>query len=155
MIRRSVRRARRSAIAAVELAILLPLLAFLTLVAIDWAQVFYYSQTIENCARNGAIRYCDVFNSSKWSGMTATSEADQVKQATLVDAGSLNPALTADQITLAEGTDAEGHAYVEVTVQYTYTLLSNFTIPGLFHIGNDVDLTRTVRMRVAPDSPTS
>jgi Flp pilus assembly protein TadG len=45
-------RPRRGA-ATVELAVLLPVIAFLFVIAVDYARVFYYSQVIENCARQG------------------------------------------------------------------------------------------------------
>jgi hypothetical protein len=45
----------RPGAAAVEFAVLLPFLAFLFIIAIDWARVFYYSVTCLNCARNGAL----------------------------------------------------------------------------------------------------
>lgn len=45
---------RRGA-AAVELAVLLPFLVFLFVIAVDFGRIFYFSQTIENCARNKAI----------------------------------------------------------------------------------------------------
>jgi hypothetical protein len=37
------------------LAILLPLLTILFLIATDYARIFYCSLTLENCARNGAL----------------------------------------------------------------------------------------------------
>ena len=55
MSRRTPIRAKRSGAAALELAILLPLLIFLFIIGIDYARVFYSTVTITNCARNGAI----------------------------------------------------------------------------------------------------
>src|SRR5262249_31515546 len=54
-LRRSPRRNARTAAMAVELAVLLPVLVFLFAVGVDFARVFYYQLTIENCARNGAL----------------------------------------------------------------------------------------------------
>ena len=45
----------RRGVAAVELAIVLPFLCFLLIVAIDYARIFYFSLTVANCARNGAL----------------------------------------------------------------------------------------------------
>src|SRR5262245_49516945 len=49
---------RRGA-AAVEAAILLPFLLFLFLVAVDYCRLFYFSQVVTNCARNGAAYLSD------------------------------------------------------------------------------------------------
>src|SRR5437016_4731782 len=45
--------------AAVELAVLLPLLIFLFVITLEWGRVFYYSVTMSNAARQGAIYLCD------------------------------------------------------------------------------------------------
>ena len=42
---------RRSGVAATELAILLPLIALLFAIGVDWCRIFYHSVTVENCAR--------------------------------------------------------------------------------------------------------
>ena len=39
---------RRSGVAAVELAILLPLIALLFAIGVDWCRIFYHSVTVEN-----------------------------------------------------------------------------------------------------------
>ena len=41
------------------MALLLPLLVFLYVIGVDFARVFYYSQVIENAARNGALYASD------------------------------------------------------------------------------------------------
>ena len=46
---------KRRAVAVVELAVVLPVLIFLTVITIDWARVFYYSVTLTSAARQGAI----------------------------------------------------------------------------------------------------
>ena len=43
------RRVRKGA-QVVELAFLLPFLAFMFVIAVDWARIFYYSITVTNCA---------------------------------------------------------------------------------------------------------
>jgi Flp pilus assembly protein TadG len=50
----------RRGTASVELAILLPFLTFIFLIAVNFARVFYFSQIIENCARNGALYASDL-----------------------------------------------------------------------------------------------
>ena len=48
------REARRGA-AAVELALLLPVLVFCSMMSVDFARVAYVQVTLQNCARNGAL----------------------------------------------------------------------------------------------------
>lgn len=125
---------RRGA-AAVELAVLLPFLAFLFVIAVDFARIFYFSQTLENCARNGALYASD-------PTLAAQSPYTSVTQAALADATNLSPQPT---VTSGSGTDASGNAYVTVTVSWTFTTVTNY--PG---VPSTVNLSRTVQMRHAP-----
>src|SRR4051794_34883503 len=77
------RRAVRRGVAAVELALLLPFLAFLFVLAVDWSRVFYYSLVVENCARNGAI-----FSSDPYA--LVQSPYTTVQDAALADAPNLS-----------------------------------------------------------------
>jgi hypothetical protein len=119
----------RPAVAAVELAIMLPLLTLLFVVAIDWARVFYYDLTIWNCARQGAL-----YGSGAASGAT-------IQQAALADATNLTPP---PNVSSAFGTDVNGNPTIGVTVTWQLPLISNY--PG---IGKTVNLSRTVWMRIA------
>ena len=127
-------RARR-AVAAVELAVLLPFLALVFVIAVDYARVFYYSQTIEACARNGALYASDPV-------AAAQSPYDDTTDAALADAGNLSPQPT---VSTSNGTDAAGNATVSVTVSWTFQTVCAFPL-----IPNSVPLSRTVTMRVAP-----
>ena len=129
--------ARRRAVAAVELAVLLPFLAFLFVIALDWARIFYYSETVANCARNGALYGSDPYSSYK-------SPYTSVTQAALADASNLSPAPT---VTSTSGSDSNG-SYVEVTVSYPFQTVTNF--PG---VPASTNVVRTVRMNIAPDLP--
>src|SRR5260370_14368738 len=55
----TARAAPRPAAAAVELALLLPLLTLLLVISVDFARLYYHYMTITNCARNGAMWLCD------------------------------------------------------------------------------------------------
>jgi Flp pilus assembly protein TadG len=123
----------RAGTAAVELAVILPFLAFLFVVAIDFARVFYFSQVIEHCARNGAIYKSNL--------TTAQSPYASLQDAALADAGGLSPQPT---VTSATSTDAAGNSYVQVTVTWQFQSITAF--PGMPSI---VNLSRTVKMRVA------
>ena len=126
---------KRRGVAAVELAVLLPFLAFLFVIAVDYARIFYFSQVLDNCARNGALYASDPV-------AQASSPYTSVQQAALADAANLSPQPT---VTSTTGTDAAGNAYVQVTVAGQFKTVTNF--PG---VPNTVNLSRTVQMRVAP-----
>ena len=126
---------QRKASAAVELAILLPLIAFLFVIAVDFARIFYFSQIIENCARQGALYASD-------PKAPANNLYTSLQQAALADAGGLNPQPT---VTSTTGQDAAGNAYVAVTVTWEFQTITGF--PG---VPNNMTLARTVVMRKAP-----
>jgi hypothetical protein len=126
---------RRPAAAAVELAALLPFLMFLCVIATDWARLFYYTITVEACARNGALYASDPVTQSQ-------SPYTSVQQAALAEAPSLNATAT---VTSANTTDATGKPAVQVTVSVPFQTLTTF--PG---VPSAQTLTRSVQMRVAP-----
>lgn len=128
---------RRKGAAAVELAVLLPLLMFLFVIAVDYARIFFYSLTVENCARNGALCASNAF--------TYPMPYNSIAQAALADGGSLSPPLTASDITVVNGTDASNNPSVTVTVNYSFQTITKY--PGL---PSTVNLVRSVEMRVAP-----
>jgi len=134
---------KRRAAAVVELVVLLPVVVFLFAIAIDFARVFYYLLTVDNCARNGAVFASLAAESSEWQGNGGLIQATQ--QAAIADGGSLNPPLATSNVTVQNGTDANGNAVVEVTVTYPFAPIVRF--PG---IGTTLSLTRTVQMRTAP-----
>jgi Flp pilus assembly protein TadG len=148
--------ARPRGAAAVEFALLLPFLAFLFVIAVDWARIFYYSITVTNCARNGAL-----YMSQQQSAKTTTSpytdsgyvnlyvnSTNPVSDAALADAPNLQPAPT---VTSTTGSDSYG-SYVEVTVSYQFKTVTNFSV-GQFSVPSNNNVTRTVRMYVPPESP--
>jgi Flp pilus assembly protein TadG len=153
------RRGRRRAVATVELALLLPFLCFLFVAAVDFARVFFFAVTLENCARNGAYYASNYPNSSylynDYYGYTSLSDA------VLRDAGNLmdpnnpasNPTYTVGYDTDPNGTFSgstpSAGGYVKVTVTWTFNSLTNY--PG---IPASVNLARSSVMQVAPASPT-
>jgi Flp pilus assembly protein TadG len=124
-------------VAAVELAVVLPFLCFLFIVAVDFARIFYFSLTVVNCARNGAVYGSqDPTHAVDTSGISA---------AAVMDAGNLDPTL----LTVSSKTDSAANpTYVDVTVTYPFSTITNF--PG---IASTTTLTRTVRMLVVPLTP--
>jgi len=128
----------RRGVAVVELAVLLPLLVMVFLITVDFARVFYFSLTLTNCARAGALYACDPV-------AAVESPFTSVSAAALADATNLSPQPV---ISSTNGTDASG-AYVEVTAKYPFATVTNF--PGI----PSVQLTRTVRMRLAANTPST
>jgi Flp pilus assembly protein TadG len=125
----------RQGTAAVELAVLLPFLAFLFAIAVDFARVFYFSQIVENCARQGALYASD-------PKAPASNLYTSVTNAALADASNLSPQPTVASTT---GTDGAGNGYVAVTVNWTFHTITSF--PG---VPSSVNLSSTVQMRSAP-----
>ncbi len=137
MSRRTPIRAKRSGAAALELAILLPLLIFLFIIGIDYARVFYSTVTITNCARNGAI----------YGSLDPTHSVDTtgIQSAAIADAANLNPA---PDVSSTVGVDSAGDTFVSVTVTGSFQTVTNF--PG---VPTTTTITRTVQMRVQPLLP--
>jgi Flp pilus assembly protein TadG len=125
----------RKAAAAVELAVLLPFLIFLVVIAVDYGRIFYFTQIIENCARQGALYASD-------TQAPAYNLYGTVSAAALADASGLSPQPT---VTSTTGTDLAGNSYVAVTVAWTFHTIT--TYPG---VPSSVSLSRTAQMRVAP-----
>jgi Flp pilus assembly protein TadG len=119
----------RPAVAAVELALLLPLLAFLFVITVDWARVFYYSITVTNCARQGALYASNAIA----AGQAPLPSLQDVTRAALADAGNLSP-----QPTVQASTNG---STINVTVSWQFSTITNY--PG---VANPVNLSSTVTM---------
>ena len=128
----------RPGASAVELALVLPLLAAFFLFTVDFARLYYHYTIVTNCARAGALYAAD-------PTAAAESPYGDYKAAALADAGDLTPS---PSVTSATGVDDDGTAYVEVTVSYPFTTVSGY--PGL---PNPLNVSRTVRARVVPAMP--
>jgi Flp pilus assembly protein TadG len=138
--RRNPKSGGRRGASVVELAICLPLLVFLFVIAVDFARVYYVSITLANSARAGALYASDPTTMDE-------SPYASVSEAALADATNLTPAPAISHI---QGTDSSGRAFVEVRASYTFTTISQF--PG---VPNSLQLTRRVRMARNAISPTS
>src|SRR5262245_33219195 len=132
MRRSSVRtsRTRRGAV-AVETAVLLPLLGFIFVIGTDYARAFHFTMAVSNGARNGAL-YAG-------SDPVAAGNSTGITTAALQDLTDVTPTPT---VTTASGTDAAGNPYIDVTVTYQFTTITNF--PGV----QNETITRTVRARI-------
>jgi Flp pilus assembly protein TadG len=128
-------RQKRRGAAAVEFALLLPLLCFLFVGTVDFCRVYYYSITVSNCARNGAL-----FGSAD---ANQAQNANGIVTAARKDASNLD----VNQMQVTSATD--GSTYVAVTVAYPFATVSRY--PG---IPSPLTLSRTVRMNILPATPT-
>mgnify|MGYP003579256154 CR=1 FL=1 len=136
-IRRTRGTRGRRAGAAVELAALLPFLAYLVVIGTDWARLFYYTIPIEGAARTGALYAADTTTQGE-SRFTSTSDAG-IKSA---------PGL-APTPTLTQTWDTvDGRQTVKGTVTMNFRTLTNF--PG---VPSNNTITPTVEMRVFPVTP--
>jgi hypothetical protein len=136
---------QRRGIAAAELAVLLPFLTAMFVLAIDYARVFYATVVVANCARNGAVYASNIANYPGWEGQAGTYTS--IQQAALADAGGLSPALTASNVSVTGGSQ-DGNALITVTVTYTFTTVTNFPLlPG------GITIQRSTQTRVAPAAP--
>ena len=122
----------RSGAAALELALLLPVLTYMAAVSTDYPRLFYALATLSDSARAGALYYAT----------HPTASASTIQQVAQADAGDLSPLPTVES---TSGTDASGNAYVQVTVSWTFQTLT--VNPG---IPSSTVLSRTVVMMVNP-----
>src|SRR5262245_46143473 len=125
---------RRRGVAAAELAILLPVLCFFFVVAIDFARIFYISLTVSNCARNGGVYAA--------SDPTAANSSSTIETMAKMDAGNLD----ASKVTVTSLTNSTTNpTTVSVTVSYPFTTITNY--PG---VPSSFTITRTLKMNVSP-----
>lgn len=155
--KRSAQPPRRGA-TVVELALVLPFLMFLFVIAIDYARVFYYGVILENCARNGAYYASNYPNASYlYNDIYGYKTFDE---AVYSDAGNMmkpgDPAANNPKYQLTYSYTLDGaytavplpSGYVKVTMRWTFKTVSQFpAVPG------SVPLERSVVMKMAPTMP--
>src|SRR5437870_4144738 len=124
--RAPTREPRRRGLAAVEFVLLAPLLGFLFVVALDYSRIFYYSVTVTNCARNGAVYGCQK--------PAYALDATAIETAAKKDVGTLDASLMKVTSTPNSATTP---TTLSVTVTYPFT-----TITGYVGIPNSVTLTK-------------
>jgi Flp pilus assembly protein TadG len=117
----------------VEFALLTPVLVMILALAADFGRAFTAYIAISSAAREGASYGSD-------SSTQATSSSG-ISAAALADAPTIWGA--APSVSSTTGTDAYGYTYVQVTVNYTFSPLTQ--VPP---IPASIAMTRVVRMRV-------
>jgi Flp pilus assembly protein TadG len=129
----------RRATAVAELAVLLPFLCFAFVAALDFGRVFYFSLTVTNCARNGAL----------YGSANTTQALDTSGIQTAAQKDGAN--LTLSQLHVSSSTDSTtSPTTVTVTVTYPFSTITGYTFPG---VTGPMTLTRTVQMKVVPATP--
>jgi Flp pilus assembly protein TadG len=128
-------RKRRGA-AATELALWLPFLVLMFVIAADYCRVFFASQTIQNCACAGAM-YASGASSANPG---ASPSENPAVNAALAEGASLDPPLQASNVNVATS-----GGQTQVTVTYDFPMLVRWP-------GNPATLTisKTVTMTVMP-----
>jgi len=165
MLYNAKRQVRRGA-ATVELAVLLPFLAFLFVIGTDWARIFYTSLTIQNAARNAA------YYASEYPGVTDKmvygysnvydAAADDIETPLGVSGmnmyygptsnNSYGTSIPSSGTTVPDSQDSYGTNVKIITVTYPFSMISNFPIP-VPGVSTSVTLQRSVYMRTAPVLP--
>jgi Flp pilus assembly protein TadG len=140
------RKKDRTAAAAVELAVLLPFLMFLAVIATDWARILYFTITLDNCARNGALYLCD-------DEARARSPYASYEAAAKAEASELTQTLTVTKQDIAAADSGDGSPAARVTVSMNFKTLTNFNYPSWFGVTQNNAISRTVQMRVLPKTP--
>ena len=122
----------RSGLAATELALALPVLAFLFQITADFSRLFFALATLSDSARAGAMYYAT----------TSTATTSSIQAVALADATNLSPTPT---VTSTAGTDSAGNSTVTVTVSYPFSTLTSIT-----GVASPATLSRSVTMMPNP-----
>lgn len=123
----------RKGTALVEMALLAPILMLLIVIAVDFGRIFYCSQIVVQCARNGALYACD-------GATTHESRFTSLEAATLASA----PSWMANKMSVQQAIGADTYGrYVQVTITYNFATVSNFPwLPSSYPI------VRSTKMRI-------
>lgn len=125
-------RMRRPGAAAVELALLLPLLALFVAMIVDYARVLHATQVLDSAASD-AVSYAT-------GGAADPTATDPGRTAACLAGAELNPPLRADQVTI---TTIGGNT--TVTVEHSFPLVTCFLVPD-----GVVQLRRTATRTTIP-----
>jgi len=125
----------RRGLAATELAILLPFVGLLFMVAVDFCRVYFVTQTLQNSAQTAAM-----FASGTAKSSALVPVENTAKQMAIADAASLDPPLKAENVTVTF--DAQT---VTVTIQYEFPMFTT-----IYAESGKVVLQRKVTVAKAP-----
>src|SRR5262249_30995882 len=108
---------QRSGVAAAELAILLPFLALMFFVAVDYCRVFHVAGRVAGRPPAGALSAAGAAPST-----TPTTATDAARSAAVAEASGLDPALRPSDVAVTIGTDS-----ATVTVSYQFLMMTSYT----------------------------
>jgi Flp pilus assembly protein TadG len=123
---------RRRGAAATEMAIVLPFLVLMFAVTLDFARLYFTTQTLDNSAFAAAM----YASGTSWS----SSANDQAVSAACAEGTSLEPPLTGANVTVTQDTST-----TTVTITYQCQLIT-----PVFSPTRTVTLVRTLTMNLAP-----
>jgi Flp pilus assembly protein TadG len=127
----------RRGLAASELAVILPLLVFLFVLAVDFGRVFYFEFIVINAARCGALHgSTDANHAADSAGIALKARAE---------ASNLDPLLL--QVASTTGTDSAGNPCIDVTVSYPFRMITTYLT------SSNLNVSARIRMRVGPMLP--
>ena len=166
------RTSKRRGIAATELAVVLPILAYIFMATVDFSRVLYYAITVENCAHNAAIYTSNTFDNQNqqyvaagtqyWQDPSGSGTFDSTESAAaIIDGSNLTPKLTTSNVGTpqSQGTSSvNGNITVyAVTVgggtngsTYYFNMITKFPF-----VPSQIPLTRTYYVYQANPTPTS
>lgn len=135
-------RAGRRGAAAVEFAVVLPLLMLLLLGGADFGRCFYSAMAVANAARAGAeygaMNRYDASAQGPWQAGVQQAAIDELSESALFDLGQLT-------IVASNITEGDGSQRVEVQVTYPFrTIFSWIFIPSSLTLQQTV-VMRTIR----------
>jgi Flp pilus assembly protein TadG len=142
--------------ATVELAVVLPFLLFLFVIAVDFGRILYFSQILTDSARDGAFHsmYEAVFDdgtghpvgdsTSVFYGLSGVRDPyGDYRAAALAEATNLSPQPVISRVLINKDSgDPSSFRYYEVTADWTFHTLTQY--PG---VPSSIPLRRTIRMR--------
>jgi Flp pilus assembly protein TadG len=102
--------------AAVELALMLPLLLVLFIVSVDFARIYYVTQVVTDCARRGAAYGAN-------PDVADRSSYESIEEAALAASEGVD---SPPVIAVTEQLDAGGNRCISVTATHSFSLISGF-----------------------------
>lgn len=138
MVRPGRRRpAPRRGAALLEFAVLLPLLLFLAVLAVDFGRIFHDDCVVANAARAGAV----------YAGASAATATDVAGITRVAQAAAADLDGAAVTVAVAAGTDSANGPCVDVTVSAHFQSSTAYLVPGT------ILLSHRARARVLPTTP--
>lgn len=151
-----VHASKRKGASVVEMALLLPFLLFLFVIAIDYARVFYYGTILENCSRNGAYYASNYPNSSYLYndiyGYKTMDEAVYKDAENMMKPGDANNPKYKVEYSYTQDSGYSStplpSGYVRVTLTWNFKTITQYPF-----VPSTVNLSRSTIMRMAPSMP--